>query len=64
MIGISSLMAVYNIVAHDHDHARHGLPYQKIRNKPYPWKCSDCNLFDNDCFAECKGAKKAKASGH
>lgn len=54
MVGLSSLLTVYNIVAHDHEHERHGLPYQKIRAKPYPWKCGDCNLFDNKCWKECK----------
>jgi hypothetical protein len=57
MIGLSTLLTVYNIVAHDHDHARHGLPYQKIRAKPYPWACSDCNLFEGDCWKECKANK-------
>lgn len=57
MIGLSTLLTVYNIVAHDHDHARHGLPYQKIRSKPYPWACNDCNLFEGDCWKECKANK-------
>ena len=58
MIGLSTGLTVYNVVAHSHDHAHSGYAYQKIRNKPYPWDCSDCNLFDNDCFKECRAANK------
>lgn len=54
MVGLSGLLTIYNIVAHDHEHVRHGLPYQKVRAKPYPWQCGDCNLFDNQCWKECK----------
>ncbi|KAK7254914.1 hypothetical protein SO694_00137077 [Aureococcus anophagefferens] len=26
----------------------------KIRAKPYPWSCPDCNLFDSACWKACK----------
>jgi hypothetical protein len=26
----------------------------QIRNKPFPWKCPDCNLWDAECFKKCK----------
>jgi len=29
--------------------------YMKIRTKPYPWSCPDCNLFDGHCWDKCKG---------
>eukprot|EP00600_Ochromonadales_sp_CCMP1393_P002371 CAMPEP_0174984774 /NCGR_PEP_ID=MMETSP0004_2-20121128/17931_1 /TAXON_ID=420556 /ORGANISM="Ochromonas sp., Strain CCMP1393" /LENGTH=84 /DNA_ID=CAMNT_0016237265 /DNA_START=71 /DNA_END=325 /DNA_ORIENTATION=- len=54
MVGLSTVLTVYNVVAHSHDHIRTGLPYQKIRSKPYPWSCPDCNLFDLECWKECR----------
>ena len=30
---------------------------RKIRSKPYPWSCSDCNLFNSECFKKCKEGK-------
>ena len=49
----------------EHDHRPDGaLPeYMKIRHKPYPWTCSDCDLFDMQCWKQCKAEKKA-AGGH
>ncbi|GMH48685.1 hypothetical protein TrVE_jg14499 [Triparma verrucosa] len=29
----------------------------RLRNKPYPWSCPDCNLFHAPCWAKCKAAK-------
>lgn len=58
MVAVSAALGVYNYTAHEHDHPRHGLPYQRFRSKPYPWACSDCTLFDMDCWAECKGQSK------
>jgi hypothetical protein len=52
------VVGIYNVVFHDHDHARSDLPYQKYRSKPLPWGCSNCDLFDMDCWAACKEAKK------
>lgn len=31
--------------------------YMKIRNKPFPWECEDCDLFDLDCWKACRAAK-------
>eukprot|EP00607_Mallomonas_marina_P005535 CAMPEP_0182427964 /NCGR_PEP_ID=MMETSP1167-20130531/20923_1 /TAXON_ID=2988 /ORGANISM="Mallomonas Sp, Strain CCMP3275" /LENGTH=91 /DNA_ID=CAMNT_0024610575 /DNA_START=105 /DNA_END=380 /DNA_ORIENTATION=- len=61
MVALCGVVTVYNLVAHSHDHAHTGLPYQKIRNKPYPWSCPDCNLLDYPCWDECKGRGSAKA---
>jgi hypothetical protein len=33
--------------------------YMKIRTKPYPWACPDCNLFDGHCWDKCKAKKAA-----
>jgi hypothetical protein len=59
MVVLSTLFGLYNIAAHDHEHPHNGLPYQHIRSKPYPWICSDCNLFDGACWDECRAAKNA-----
>lgn len=31
----------------------------KIRTKPYPWGCPDCNFFDSACWKQCKAAERA-----
>jgi NAD-dependent dihydropyrimidine dehydrogenase PreA subunit len=56
MVVASFGFAAYNIAMHEHVHPRHDLPYQHIRTKPYPWKCSDCNLFEGECWKECKAS--------
>ncbi|CAM9429509.1 unnamed protein product [Discosporangium mesarthrocarpum] len=35
----------------------HQPTHMKIRNKPYPWMCSDCNFLDMKCFEECKASR-------
>lgn len=56
MMGVTTLFAIYNVVAHTHDHPRTDLPYMKYRSKPYPWKeCADCNIFDPECWKKCRG---------
>ena len=60
MIGLCFVSATYCIAVHEHAHPRRSLPYQKIRNKPFPWKCTDCDLFDLDCWDACKKEKAAK----
>ena len=63
MLTFSSLVAVYNVVAHaHHDDVETGYAYMKIRAKPYPWECSDCNIFSMDCWKECRG--EATESSH
>ena len=41
---------------HPHAHASE-VDYMKIRNKPYPWECEDCNLFDSKCWDACRAEK-------
>eukprot|EP01036_Dinobryon_divergens_P050306 gene50306-67367_t len=55
MIALSTVVAIYNVAFGTHEHGNTGLPYQKIRSKPYPWSCPDCNLLDYPCWDECKG---------
>ena len=64
MIGVSGLFMIYNVVTHSHDHPREGLSYMKFNNKPYPWSCPTCNLFDNECWAKCKGKDTGAAAAH
>eukprot|EP00286_Rhodomonas_abbreviata_P007209 CAMPEP_0181339332 /NCGR_PEP_ID=MMETSP1101-20121128/29192_1 /TAXON_ID=46948 /ORGANISM="Rhodomonas abbreviata, Strain Caron Lab Isolate" /LENGTH=101 /DNA_ID=CAMNT_0023450279 /DNA_START=55 /DNA_END=360 /DNA_ORIENTATION=- len=58
MVGLSVALGVYCFIVSEHEHGRTGLSYQKIRTKPYPWSCSDCNLFSPDCWKECRAAKQ------
>ena len=48
----------------EHPHAKHTeVDYMKIRNKPYPWECEDCGLFEPACWKACR-AEKALEGGH
>ena len=41
----------------DEHHHRKAEPlpeHMKIRSKEFPWKCSDCDLFDGKCWKACK----------
>ena len=59
MIGLSAVFGLYNWATLKHDHQdKTDLPYLKIRNKPFPWGCSNCDLFDYDCWRECRGGAK------
>ena len=31
-----------------------GYSYLKIRNKPFPWQCSDCGFFESECHTACQ----------
>jgi hypothetical protein len=64
MVAISTATGLYNVAVNSHEHGRTDMPYMKLRNKPYPWSCSDCNIFDGDCWAACKGKGKAKKEAH
>merc|ERR1712071_336301 len=49
----------------DHPHAHPTeVDYMKIRNKPFPWECEDCGLFDLKCWEACRLEKAAEAAGH
>jgi len=48
---------VYLESSHEHSHHVDERAYKKIRSKPYPWSCSDCNLFNSECFKKCKEGK-------
>jgi len=65
-IPVCGVLAVYNVYAHlSHGHHGHEerlhYAYEKIRNKPFPWKNSDCGLFDGECQAKADAAAKALA---
>lgn len=63
-MGLSGLFFVYTFViaGHEHHENRDDYPYMKIRTKAFPWKCSDCNLFDGKCFKACREAEEAAAA--
>lgn len=46
----------YQHFAHPHHVEDIAYSHKKIRSKPYPWDCADCNLFEPKCFADCKAA--------
>lgn len=47
----------------DHPHEKDiQVDYMKIRNKPFPWECDDCALFDQKCWDACKAEKAAEAA--
>ena len=48
----------YRHMMHPHAHEDIAYSHMKIRAKPYPWDCPDCNLFEAQCFRDCKAAAK------
>ena len=48
----------YRHAMHPHEHEDIAYSHMKIRAKPYPWDCPDCNLFESQCFRDCKAAAK------
>ena len=48
----------YRHMMHPHAHEDVAYSHLKIRAKPYPWDCPDCNLFEAQCFRDCKAAAK------
>jgi cytochrome c oxidase subunit 6a len=50
----------------DHPHRKHGPEpdYMRIRNKEFPWECSDCELFNGPCWKKCREEKAAEAAGN
>jgi len=50
------------IMEHPHAHPTE-VDYMKIRNKPFPWECDDCGLFDTKCWEKCAEEKAAEAEG-
>ena len=69
MIGVTGLVGVVvmgKVLMGDHHHA-HGpeYPYLKIMKKSFPWKYSQCGLFDQECKRLAKlAAKGVKAEHH
>jgi hypothetical protein len=63
MVALSVVAGVYNFVGHVHHHQeKTDLPYLKIRNKPFPWDCSDCSLFDTKCCRAAEEEAREKAA--
>merc|ERR1719223_633511 len=49
------------VMEHPHEKGL-DVDYMKIRNKPFPWECDDCSLFDNKCWAACRAEKAAEGA--
>jgi cytochrome c oxidase subunit 6a len=58
-VPISVLSILYSYLFDEHAHRAEGeLPeYMSVRSKEYPWKCSECDLFNLECWKKCKAAK-------
>ncbi|RLN97737.1 hypothetical protein BBJ28_00024689 [Nothophytophthora sp. Chile5] len=64
MIALVGAFTVYTAMGHMGEHEHHeeekpAYPYLKMRNKPFPWDASDCDLLDRACHAKAAAAKKA-----
>ncbi|TMW64909.1 hypothetical protein Poli38472_009076 [Pythium oligandrum] len=63
MIGFMGVATVVNVIAHaSHDEHHEEAPkyaYLKLRNKPFPWKYSNCDLMDSHCKELAAAAEKA-----
>lgn len=64
MMALTSVMTVYNAVAHFSGHHEHhdeapAFAYLKLRNKPFPWEFSGCDLLDTHCKDLARAAKQA-----
>jgi hypothetical protein len=57
---------LYNYQAESFTHHPHqertDMDYLHVRNKPFPWvPCTDCDMFDMDCWRRCKEEERKKA---
>ncbi|GAB9468921.1 hypothetical protein Gpo141_00006218 [Globisporangium polare] len=64
MIAGTGVFTVYNIFSHfggDHGHHEEhpAFAYLKLRNKPFPWEYSGCDLLDSHCKELARAAKQA-----
>ena len=58
---VATFATIIGYIELTHEHHHHEKPkysYLKIRTKPYPWSCPDCNFFDSACWRECKAARE------
>mmetsp|Transcript_21324 Transcript_21324/g.73624 ORF Transcript_21324/g.73624 Transcript_21324/m.73624 type:complete len:106 (-) Transcript_21324:98-415(-) len=53
-LGTYVVITELNHLAHPHESHTPAMSHLKIRAKPYPWSCPDCNLFDSACWKACK----------
>jgi len=54
---VLGVVAIANVVIHfqhGHHHEEPKFSYQHIRKKKFPWECSDCALFDGECWSKCR----------
>ena len=48
----------------EHEHRKPGPEpdYMRIRNKEFPWECSDCELFNGECWKKCRAEMAAEGN--
>ena len=49
-------------VGHDHRKPGPEPDYMRIRNKEFPWECSDCELFNGECWKKCRAEQAAEGA--
>lgn len=50
----AAAFTIYQELKHEH-HEKHIFPHMKQRHKAFPWKESDCDLFDMHCKHAARG---------
>nr|CCA17627.1 AlNc14C38G3286 [Albugo laibachii Nc14] len=65
MIAFTGVFTVGTVISHlgehhdhDDDEEKPAYAYLKMRNKPFPWKLSDCDFFDLECKRKAKMLSK------
>ncbi|KAF0715390.1 Aste57867_3393 [Aphanomyces stellatus] len=58
--GVLTVVSLGAHFSHPHEDHHDGPVYShnKIRTKPYPWKYSDCNIFDSHCKELARAAEQ------
>lgn len=63
VVVLASLKEIVGLASHGHHEDDKPKPdYMRIRTKPYPWECSDCSLFDTECFKACQEARRGSSA--
>ncbi|KAJ0399149.1 hypothetical protein P43SY_008669 [Pythium insidiosum] len=63
MMGLTAVYTAVQFVSHFGGHEHHEeapkFAYLKLRNKPFPWHYSNCDLLDSHCKELARAAEKA-----
>lgn len=58
---VLSVVKDLTLVDHQHRPAGPEPDFMRIRNKEFPWECSDCELFESECWKKCREEKANEA---